>query len=439
MKDCEQHFLNFLDRAVTPYHSAEAISEILREHGFVELSMGEEWDLGGALAKHGSAGFFTSPTEGMLYAFTVGNSYDAGEAFKLAAAHTDYPCPHIKPAGEINDKYSLLDVEIYGGAILNTWLDRPLGIAGRAVLNTANGVETKLFRSDSPVAVIPNLPIHFNRDVNKGVELKKQVDLRPLVGGGEEPLTAGWLRTLVSDLLSASSEGFTVLPEEILDIDAYLYNAAPACLCGIRHDLLCSGRLDNQTSCYALLSAMLSAKKNENAGLSVAAWFDNEEVGSETRKGADSTLTAMLLEKIYDGLSMETMRLKEAVVKSRMLSLDVAHALHPNHPEKFDPQNSGMLGSGILLKMSSTQRYSYDPVLVGEAIRLCIEYSIPYKRHVNHSDQAGGSTMGPLLSSQLPMPALDLGVPILAMHSASETMMLADEIALVEFTTHFLE
>ena len=431
-------FISFLNRAVTPYHSVSVLQEKLREQGFTELSMGEEWDLCGLVRREGTAGFFTSPTEGLLFAFTVGSGYTAGSGFKLAAAHTDYPCLHVKPSGEINGSYALLDTEVYGGPILNTWLDRPLGLAGRAVINTADGISVKLFSSGSAIAVIPNLPIHFNREVNKGVELKKQLDLRPLTGGGALPLSPGWLKKTVAELISVS-EGWDVPPEEILDIDAYLYNAAKAETAGLHGELLCSGRLDNQTSCYALLKGILAAKENENDGLAVTMWFDNEEIGNTTQKGADSALPSMLLEKIYDGLAMEPVRLREAIVNSRLLSLDVAHALHPNHPEKFDTENSGALGSGVILKMSANQRYSYDPLAIGEAIRLCGEYSIPYKRHVNHSDIAGGSTMGPVLSSRLPMPALDMGVPILAMHSASETMQLSDETALVEFTTHFLE
>ncbi len=425
-------FLDYLNRAITPYHAVDTCREALERAGFVELSMGEEWDLGAVMARTGVAGFYTMPTDGMMYAWVVGNAYDAGEAFRLAIAHTDYPCLHVKPMGEMNSAYSLLDCEVYGGPILNTWLDRPLGIAGRAVIDSEDGVTVSLFQSETPVAVIPNLPIHFNRDVNKGVELKKSVDLRPLVGGGAEAMTAGWLRKFVAEQVGVG-------PDDILDVDAYLYNAAEASICGLNNDLLVSGRIDNQSSCYALLKGILNARTSRNVGLSIIGLFDNEEVGSNTRQGADSTLTSMLLEKIYDGLSMEQMRLREAIVKSRLLSLDVAHALHPNHPEKFDSDNSGKLGQGVVMKLSSTQRYAYEPVMVGEAVKLCRDNRIPYCQHVNHSDQPGGSTMGPIMAARLPMPAMDMGVPILAMHSASETMNLKDEQALVDFAKCFLE
>ncbi len=433
MKD----FMEFLNKAVTPYHSGQVGKEMLEAAGFQALSMEEPWDLTADTCR----GYYTSPAAGVLLAFVVDGAYREGDSFRLAVAHTDYPCLHVKPAAEKNGAYSLLDVEVYGGPILNTWLDRPLGIAGRVMVEGSDGrIMAELVKSEHAVLTIPNLPIHFNRDVNKGVEMKKQVDLCPLAGMN---LGEGWFTEYLAKLAD-------VKPEQILDFDIYVYNDDRATLTGMDAQLLSSPRLDNQTSCYALLRAIAARVESDcdctagagtlpkRAGLSIIALYDNEEVGSNSRQGADSTLATMLLEKIYDGLHFSGIRLKEAIMKSRCLSLDVAHALHPNHPEKYDPANTGKFGDGVVIKLSSTQRYAYEPQIVAEAVQLCRKWDIPMHRHVNHSDQPGGSTMGPMTAAWLPMPTLDMGVPIMAMHSSRELMHVDDQKALERFAKFFL-
>ncbi len=420
-------FLTYLNEAVTPYHCVLLAKEMLKSAGFQELSMEEPWSFPDA----GQHGYFTSPADGMLFAWVISPEYREGDAFRLAIGHTDYPCLHVKPSGETNGAYNLLDVEVYGGPILNTWLDRPLGLAGRVLVADGDGsIRTEFVKSERSVVTVPNLPIHFNRDVNKGVELKRQVDLRPLAG---RDLEEGWL-------LSYLAENCRAEKEQILDYDLYVYNTEEACVTGWNGDLISSPRLDNQTSCYALLRGICGKLRQPEAnGFSVIALYDNEEVGSETRQGADSALAGMLLEKIYDAMGFSPVRLKEAIMKSRCLSLDVAHALHPNHPERYDADNTAKLSDGVVLKLSSTQKYAYEPLAVAEAVRLCRERQIPMHRHANHSDQPGGSTMGPIMASWLPMPTLDMGVPIMAMHSSRELMSWADEEALLAFTEAFLK
>lgn len=416
-----KEFIEYVREAKTPYHCVKAAKERLAEGGFRELRMEEPWKLE-------SGAYMCSPADSMLYAFVIGSGYKQGDAMRLAVAHTDYPCLHIKPAAEVKGS-CLLDVEVYGGPILNTWLDRPLGVAGRVYVDNEGKVEKRLVDSERAVATIPNLPIHFNKDVNKGVELKKQIDLRPLAGAGYEE---GWFEEYVAELSYCK-------PEKLLDFDLYLYLTEQPETIGLNGELLSSPRLDNQTSCYALISALNARASEYNPnGLYAIALYDNEEVGSMTKQGADSTLFSMLLEKLYEGLFGDTSLLKEAIVKSRMLSLDVAHALHPNHPEKYDAANTGKLGEGVIMKLSSTQRYAYDPQIVAEAVLACRENEIPFVKHVNHSDQHGGSTMGPVLSAWLPMPTMDVGVPILAMHSARELMHVADMNALIAFASIFL-
>lgn len=424
-----KNFIEFMKQGITPYHSVAAGKEMLREAGFQEVSMEDAWDFTEQREKQ--CGYMTSPVDGVLYAWVVEPEYRAGDAIRIGIAHTDYPCLHIKPAGMIHGAYELLDVEVYGGPILPTWLDRPLGIAGRVMVEEEGRVVARLFDSAAPVVTIPNLPIHFNREVNKGVELKRQIDMRPLAG---RDLSKNWLTEYVCERLNVEAC-------QLLDFDLYVYLYEAPVVTGVKQDLLLAPRLDNQTSCYALLAAICEKLQSDApaAGLSLIALYDNEEVGSTTRGGADSALASMLLEKIYDGMAMDGIRLKEAILKGRCLSLDVAHALHPNHPERFDAENTGKMGDGVIIKLSSTQRYAYEAVAVAEAVQICKKQQIAMHRHVNHSDQPGGSTMGPIFASWLPMPTIDMGVPLMAMHSACELMALSDEEALVAFAKAFLE
>ena len=433
----ENDWLEFLNYAVTPYHSAAMIREHLKKAGFAEVSMAKPWKMkpGAYLAK-GPAG--------ATFAWVIGRNYEAGDPISMELAHTDYPCLHIKPNGETGSYYALVDTDVYGGPILNTWLDRPLGVAGRVFVRKEKKAavgktllpmtlagravrigETEhttewLVASSGPVMTIPNLAVHYNREVNKGVELKRQTDLRPIAGFC---LEKNWLSEYVATLAG-------VAPADVVEADLFAYVAEPAQVVGIHSDMISAPRLDNQTSCYALRSAIEKAASRKR-GLSVAMWFDNEEIGSQTRQGADSALAPMLLEKIYDGLGFPAARLSEAVFAGRCLSLDVAHALHPNHPEKYDEANSARFGDGVVLKVSANQRYTYNPELIAEMREALTAAKVPYAVHTNHSDQPGGSTMGPLLSSQLPMATLDAGAPILAMHSARELMAASDMEAAV--------
>lgn len=458
----DREWMSFINRAVTPYHCAEFLRRELVSAGFAEVSLAAPWELRpGAYTAKGPGGAH--------FAWVIGEDAKPGDGVAIELAHTDAPCLHIKPAGEAGSYYALADTDIYGGPILNTWLDRPLGVAGRVFVRKKARVSTRvsgsaktaaaktagdsgavknafavtgsamqvggtahtseyLVSSDGPVMTIPNLAIHFNRDVNKGVELKKAIDLRPVAGFSMEK---NWLAEYVASLAG-------VRAADVVESELYLYVTQPAEIVGVRGDMVSSPRLDNQTSCYALLTAIKKAAKR-GRGLSIAMWFDNEEVGSQTRQGADSALAPMLLAKIYDGLGWPAARINEAVFAGRCLSLDVAHALHPNHPEKYDEPNSARFGDGVTLKVSANQRYTYSAELIAEMRERLDAAKIPYAVHTNQSDVVGGSTMGPLLSSQLPMATLDAGVPILAMHSACELMAASDMKALTGLAELFFE
>ncbi len=269
----------------------------------------------------------------------------------------------------------------------------------------------------------------MNRKVNEGVELKKQTDLLPLFGlHAGEGQEAEYLLAFLAGELQCKKE-------DILDFDLYIYNAEEGVRLGANQEFFSAPRLDNQTSCYALLRAIADGGRED--GINVIALYDNEEIGSHTKQGADSMLLMLLLEKIYSSLGMDKANLNEAILRSFLFSVDVAHALHPNHPEKYDPVNHPRMNDGVVFKISVNQRYTYDGQAVAIAQQICEKAGAKFKKFVNHADMPGGGTIGPIISSWLPMKTVDIGVPILAMHSARELMGIEDEEAIIRMMTEF--
>ncbi len=418
--------LDYLNGAVTPYHAVELSAAMLQKEGFTEQR------LDAPFVPERGKGYFIRVYGTGLIAYTVGAEFAAEDAMHLAVAHTDAPCLRVKPKAElVAGEYKRLDVEVYGGAILNTWFDRPLSLAGRVMLRGKDAYSPQSRNVDfhRPLLTVPNLAIHMNRGVNKGVEYKPQRDLLPLLGlldEGEEK--EGYVRKLLARELS-------VKEEEILDYDLTVYCAEPACYLGEEEEFVSAPRLDNQLSCYALLQAICNGRHNK--GIHMAVLFDHEEIGSRSKQGADSALTGAVIERIYAGLGVEREKMQAAVAKSIMLSVDGAHALHPNRQDAYDPVNRATVNKGIALKINSSQRYAFDTETVAIAQVLCEEEGVAYQKVANHSDQAGGSTLGPILSSWLPMCTIDLGVPLLAMHSARELAGRKDVEYLTRFLTRF--
>lgn len=420
--------VSYIKDATSPFHVVLKSMEMLKKAGFNELDLSMPFDL-----KKGGK-YYVSPYNTALFAFTIGEDIKVSQKFHIAAAHTDHPCLHIKPIAEYVQKgYLRVNTEVYGGPILNTWLDRPLSVAGRVALKSEEVFHPELRYIDikRPVLTIPNLAIHMNREVNKGVELKKQTDMIPLLG-------------MINDSLNENSYFIEFLAKElkidksqILDFDLYVYCAEEGSLVGMEEEFLSCPRLDNLTSCFALTNAIISSERKE--GINLIALFDNEEIGNLTKQGADSALLRMLLEKIYLSLGFEHVALDEAIIRSFLLSVDVAHALHPNHLDKCDMMNFSKLNDGVTLKISSNQKYTFDTEAVAIVEQLCEKESIKYKKYVNHSDMPGGGTLGPVISSWLPMKTVDIGVPILAMHSARELMGAKDQRELEKLVTVFFQ
>ncbi len=441
-KTTAKNFMKYVEKAKTPYHCVIESANELKEAGFVELGATDAWKL-----KKGGR-YFVVPFPTCIFAFAVGSFGTAKKAqgrLHIAAAHTDYPCLHLKPNAELSSgDYMKLNVEIYGGPILNTWFDRPLSIAGSVMLRSNDIYKPvrRIIDFKRPVVTIPNQAIHYNRDVNKGVELKKQIDLLPLLGmkGAVQGSGAGRSKDKGADadfFLNFLAKEMKVKKSDILDFDLYVYNPEKPCLVGMNEEFLSSPRLDNQTSCYALLRAMISGK--HKSGIDAIALFDNEEIGSTSKQGADSMLLSRLLTKLYASLGLSETRLGDDVTDGFLLSVDVAHAVHPNRSDKFDPENCAKTGDGVILKMSINQRYSYDSEAIASISQLLDANKVPYRKFVNHSDMPGGGTIGPIISSILPMKTVDTGVPILAMHSCREMMGAADQYALERMVTAFFD
>ncbi len=415
--------LHFIHYATSPFHVVKETCYRLQEDGFEELNFGQPWKL-----TPGNS-YYTVPYGTTLFAFSVGMDFAEGNVIHMACAHTDHPCLRIKPKAEICDHdYLKLNVEVYGGAILNTWLDRPLSIAGKVTLKSGDIYHpiTRLIDFGKPLLTIPNLAIHMNRDANKGAEPNKQTEMLPLIGMLREELEKD---SFFLNLLAKECKADVT---DILDFDLYIYNVEDGCLLGMNQDFISAPRLDNLTSCYACLTAITAASAMADISdrLNVIALYDNEEVGSRTKQGADSILTNLLFEKIYNGLSYNSARLTDSLFHSMMLSLDVAHAYHPNYGQKSDPNLIVKCGQGPALKLNYNQRYATDTEAIGIIEQLCQANDVPYQKYVNRSDIAGGSTLGTITSSFLPMKTVDIGIGILAMHSARELMGTADQATL---------
>lgn len=409
----------FLDDGISPYHTVAQASEYLDAHGFSPLPL---------------AGDFSSVTRGGKYYVANGTflaAFSVGEEnfFRIAASHTDWPCLRIKPTPEqIAGGCLKLSVEPYGGAILNTWLDRPLSLAGTVLLESQNPMkpEIRLLSWGEPVLTIPNLAIHMNREVNKGVATKANVDMLPLCRTIEDGFNKNGY------LLGKIAEKLEVDPSAILSFELYGYCTEPATLVGFEKDLLSSPRLDNLCSVH---SCLYGITRSEARGINMAVLYDNEEIGSNTRRGGDSLTLTAITEKIAEALNMSRSDYLNACLSGMLLSCDGAHAAHPNHMEYADGPHAPILNRGVVLKRSP--RYSSDAETCAVIQGLCRKNSIPLQVYMNRADLAGGSTVGSMASSLLAMPAADVGIPMLAMHSACELMGVEDQKALCDLCKSF--
>ncbi len=406
---------SFIKSAPTAFHAVEKISDILREDGFEELKEQKKWSL------EPGKGYYITRNHSSIIAFKAGGDL-SDYSFQVTASHSDSPGFKLKDNAEleIKKKYTVLNTEGYGGMICSTWFDRPLSVAGRVILRTDAGLETRLVDLDRDLLMIPSLAIHMDRTVNDGRKYNKQVDMLPLFSGEEK--APGAVKALVAEELNVTAE-------EIYGMDLFLYNRMAPAVWGSDNEFFSCPQLDDLECAYASLKGFLTGSNEKN--VNVFACFDNEEVGSGTKQGAASTFFFDVLWRINRALKKDEEDFYRAVAGSFMLSCDNAHAVHPNYKEKTDISNCVYMNEGIVVKSHAGQKYTSDALSIAVMKAICEKAGVPLQFFANRSDEAGGSTLGNIAMSQVSMNAVDIGLPQLAMHSAYETCGVKDALYLI--------
>ena len=405
------NLMAFLDASPSVYHAVANLAQMLENAGYARLSEAESWDLaaGGKyyLTRGGSA----------VMAFRIPEKTPAG--FMMTSSHSDRPTFKIKENGELNGAYTRLAVERYGGMLIAPWLDRPLSVAGRVLVETENGIESKLLNIDKDLMLIPNVAIHMNRQANEGYKWNPAVDVLPLLGGKDA-------KGKFAALLEKEAGG------KILGSDLYLYIRQKACVWGIDDEYISSAALDDLECAWGCAQGFLNAAESD--AIPVLCVFNNEEVGSSSSEGADSNLLEGLLERICQALGLD---LYPMLARSFMVSADNAHALHSNHPELADPSNAPIPGNGIVLKFNASQRYCTDGVSAAILRKVCAKAGVNVQTYCNRADIPGGSTLGNISLHHVSVPTADIGLAQFAMHSCYETAAVRDADALVDAMAAF--
>lgn len=427
-KHIRESLMAFANTSTSPFHVVNKCEVMLKNADFEQLTLDQKWHL-----KEGHS-YMVDLFGSGLVAFKVGKNMRHN--MRIAAAHTDFPNIRIKPNPTIKKEgYISVNVEMYGGLIEHTWLDRPLSISGKVVIRGEHPFEPKTILVDlkEPVMTIPSLAIHMDHTVNNGAKFNRQTQMLPLMGQEVKDIIENSLISI--DLEDALAKQIQCEKEDILFFDLGLYPTEPACTIGFDEEFISSARLDNLTSVKACVEGL--TLDISEVGLHMIALFDNEEVGSRTKQGADSMILMQIIQRIYMSMNYTLAECYEDISKGFMLSIDVAHGYHPNYSEKNDLTNKPVLNGGVVIKYASSQKYAGDAEAVAVIKTLCEECNIPHQIYVNRSDIAGGSTLGSMLSSLVPMRAMDIGVPLLAMHSVRELMGAKDQKALEELVSIF--
>lgn len=426
IKQNARSLMEFLDKSPVNFYAVRTVAERFDAEGFIRLDAAEAWSLepGGR--------YYMVKNDSAIFGFVVGDN-DPAAGFRIISAHSDSPCFRVKPNPLMRTPEGIvkLNVEVYGGPILYTWFDRPLSLAGRVILRGEDPLHPvrKLVRFDRPLLTIPHLAIHFNRSVNEGNPLSAQKDMLPVIALGAETLDSDLLLSMVAEAAGCGVG-------DILDYDLSLYDTTPACLIGLHDEFVSSGRLDDLSMVHAAMEALVSAPAGRQT--CVMAIFDNEETGSGTKQGAASPVLADMLRRVTDIFGGSHEDFVRAIEKSFMISADNAHAFHPNYGEKYDPTNHPVPGGGPVIKINARCKYMTDADSSAVFSQICEKAGVPCQYFVNHSDVPGGSTLGNILTSQLPLRGVDMGEAIWAMHSVRETSSAADHTyTIMAFKTFF--
>ena len=428
--------IEFLNASPVNFLAAQTIIKRLDEARFRYLDPREPWTLmpGGK--------YYTTQNGSAVFAFVAGGAKGGG-AYHIISAHSDSPCFRVKPNCEMlsDGRMLKLNTEVYGGPILYTWFDRPLSLAGRVVIKSDDPLrpDQVTVRFTEPMLTIPHLAIHFNRAVNEGNPLSKQKDMLPVVGRlpeGEDH--KGWLMRQVVKQLDTTVK---VNADAVLDYDLSVYDTTPACRVGLDGQFVQSGRIDDLSMVHAALTALLENCDSNvllpNRNTRVMAIFDNEETGSGTKQGAASPILDYMLRRINMALGGTDEGYMRAIAESFMISADNGHGVHPNYVDKQDPTNHPVLGDGPVIKINANCKYMTDADSAAVFATICKDAGVPVQYFVNHSDVAGGSTLGNILTSQIPLRGVDMGAPVWAMHSVRETASAADHVATIKAFSHF--
>lgn len=408
--DTVQDLLRFIDHSPTAFHAVESCAAELEKNGFIRLHEGDEWQL---MAKQR---YYVTRNRSSIIAFEMPRAKPA--QFMIAASHTDSPMFKLKDncVSVAFDRYQRLNAEIYGSTIFSTWLDRPLSLAGRVVLSQNGSFKSVLVDLDRDLLVIPNVAIHFNRNINAGFAYNPTVDLQPLFALGTDVT----LKSLIAGKLSCREE-------EIASMDLYVYNRMKGTTLGASNEFFSAPRIDNLMCVWGTLRGFLLAEPTESVKVFFAA--DNEETGSMSKQGAGSVFLSDVLDRICESAGVDRRRL---LASSMMVSADNAHAMHPNHPEMSDAQNAPHLGGGVVIKTNAAQKYTTEALSASVFADICAHVGVPVQRFANRSDMAGGSTLGAISNTRVPLLSVDIGMAQLAMHSACETAGCRDAKYLVD-------
>ena len=430
VKAIARGLIEFLDQSPVNFYAARTVAERLDAAGYVCLDPKDAWNI----APGGK--YYMVKNDSAVFAVEIPRKAAPSAGFRIISAHSDSPTFRIKPNPEMVTDGGIvkLNVEVYGGPIFYTWFDRPLSIAGRVILRGDNPLNPRheLVKFDSPLLTIPHLAIHFNRAVNEGNKLSAQKDMLPVIGIIKERAEAdGLLVRMVADKLGCKVE-------DILDFDLSLYDTTPACLVGMNEEFVSSGRLDDLSMVQAALEALLTAE-GECPQIRVMAIFDNEETGSGTKQGAASPVLANMLRRVVESLGGGAEDFARSIANSFMVSADNAHAFHPNYAEKYDPTNHPVPGGGPVIKINARCKYMTDADSAGVFKAICEKAGVPCQMFVNHSDVAGGSTLGNILTAQMDLRGVDMGNALWAMHSVRETGSALDQAYTVKAFKTFYE
>ncbi len=420
-EELNQGLIDFLKASPTPFHATASLAQRLEAAGYRHLDERAAW--------HPEAGgrYYVTRNDSSIIAVKLGKRPPLEGGLRLVGAHTDSPCLRVKPQPELQRQgFFQLGVEVYGGALFAPWFDRDLSLAGRVTFRESGRVQSQLIDFHKPIAVIPNLAIHLNREANQGWPINAQNELPPLLAqlAGSE---AADFRALLADQL-ALEHGLNA--DAVLDYELSFYDTQPAAVIGLNHDFIAGARLDNLLSCYAGLQALLAAPDEESC---VLVCTDHEEVGSCSACGADGPM----LEQVLRRLLPEGDGFVRSIQRSLLVSADNAHAVHPNYADKHDENHGPKLNAGPVIKINSNQRYATSSETAGFFRHLCLENEVPVQSFVTRSDMGCGSTIGPLTASQLGVRTVDIGLPTFAMHSIRELAGSHDLAHLVKVLSAF--